>query len=162
MRCVAEYTGADSNQQPDPTVADSAHIGGNMHSVPGYPTYLRVALVALAAMQAAGCSEASAPAPRETGAIEITVTTTTNAEGITDPDGYSLSFDNLAPHLIAVDAAMTMSDVVLGRHLLRLEGLASGCYVDGDNPLSVAVRSSTSNTPVHMSVICGGLSPWDY
>ena len=136
-----------------------------MRTVPGYPTYVRAALVALAAMQAAGCGEASAPAPRETGetgAIEITVTTTTSAEGVIDPDGYSLSFDNRAPRLIAVDAAMTMSDVVLGRHLLRLEGLASGCYVDGDNPLSVAVRSSTSNTPVHMSVICGGLSPWDY
>jgi hypothetical protein len=136
-----------------------------MHSVPGYPTYLRAALVALAAMQAAGCSDAIAPAPRETGAtgaIEITVTTTVTAEGAIDPDGYSLSFDNLAPHPIAVDAAMTMSDVVMGRHLLRLEGLASGCYVNGDNPLSVAVRSGPSKTPVHISVVCGGLSPWDY
>lgn len=135
-----------------------------MHSATSYPTYLRTAFAALAAMLAASCGDASAPALRETGAIEVTVATTTGPAGETDPDGYSLSVDHGAPQLISDAEAVTMGDLAMGRHIVRLQGLAPGCYVNGANPFSVAV-SSTSTTPVHFSVVCGttpGIGDWDY
>ena len=161
MSCIGEYAGADSSQQPQPTVAQSANIGGNMRSATTYPTYLRAAFVGLATVLAAGCGEASAPASRETGAIEITVATTTRPEGVIDPDGYSLSLDKGASQLIAVDTAMTMSGLAIGGHHVYLDGMASNCGVaDNDDPFWVEVRS-TSTATVHLSVICWPPS-WDY
>jgi hypothetical protein len=133
-----------------------------MHSATSYPTYLRAAFVALATVLVAGCGEASAPASRETGEIEITVSTTTRADGVIDPDGYSLSLDDGGSQHVAVDTAMTMSGLAIGRHLVHLDGMASNCSMTDfhDNPFSVVV-SSTSTAPVHFFVICLPTN-WDY
>jgi hypothetical protein len=121
-----------------------------------HPTsnYLLAAFIVLAAILSAGCGEASAPASGATGAIEITVTTTTRPEGVIDPDGYSLTLDKGASQLIAVDTAMTMSGLAVGKHLVYLDGMASNCFMPYDDDPSSVFVSSTSTAPVHFIVIC--------
>jgi hypothetical protein len=128
-----------------------------------HPTssYLPAASIVLAAILSAGCGSSIAPTSPGTGAIEITVATTTRDGGIIDPDGYSLSVDSGASQLIAVDTTMTISDLATGEHLVHLDDMTSNCSVtDNGNPFSVVV-SSTSAAPVHFNVICWPLE-WDY
>jgi hypothetical protein len=122
--------------------------------------------VAMLTILSAGCGDSSAPASEQTGAIKITVATN-SAGGDIDPDGYSLSLDDGPGQVIAVDAEMSLSGLPIGRHLVRLDGLAVNCAVDGYNPISVDVTSGTSPTPARFSVTCGPPPstcpcPWDY
>jgi hypothetical protein len=122
--------------------------------------------MALAAILTAGCADSSAPTSQQAGAIKISVTTTSTGGDI-DPDGYLLGVDNAPGQAIAVDTELSLSGLPIGRHLVRLEGLAVNCAVDGYNPVSVDVTSRTSPTPVRFSVTCGPPPstcpcPWDY
>lgn len=131
-----------------------------------HPTssYLAGALIVLAAALSAGCGDSSAPASQLAGTIAITVATT-SAGGPIDPDGYSLSVDNGPGQVIPVDADISVTGRPIGKHLVRLDGVAANCTVDGDNPLSVQVTIGMSATPARFLVMCwpySGPSPWDY
>lgn len=131
-----------------------------------YPAsnYLPAALIVLATVLSAGCGDSSAPNSQLAGTIEITVATT-SAGGVIDPDGYSLIVDNGPGQVIPVDAEVSVSGRPIGRHLVRLEGVAANCAVDGDNPLSVELMIGMLATPARFSVTCRPYSspgPWDY
>lgn len=100
------------------------------------------------------------------GAIEITVST---AGAITDidPDGYFLSIDEGPKQAVGVDATVTIGAVRVGKHLVRLDGLAPNCAVNGANLRSVDVITEAATSTVSFAVTClgkddTGAGEWDY
>ena len=122
----------------------------------------------LAASLTLGCDDSNGPAAPvpPTGAIEITVSTASAVSDI-DPDGYTLSIDGGPGQPVAVNGAVRIGALPNGKHLVRLDGLAANCSVDGANPLSVDVIAENTALPVSFSVSCtvqiyGGQGDWDY
>lgn len=72
-----------------------------------------------------------------TGTIQVTTIAGTPA----DPDGYQLVLDGVETQTIATGATVTIPGVSPGAHTLGLGGVAEGCLVDGDNPLTVTVTA---------------------
>jgi hypothetical protein len=131
------------------------------------PHYLATAFLGVAAILTLGCGDSTAAvsAPPPTGAIEITVST---AGAITDidPDGYFLSIDEGPKQSVRVDATVRIDGVRLGTHLVRLDGLAANCAVDGANLRSVDVIADAATSTVSFAVSClpndSGAGEWDY
>ena len=127
-------------------------------------SYLSAALLVVASILIPGCGDSSGPDSPQTGTILIIVVTASTAADV-DPDGYSLTLDDVLWKVIAVDAITTIGGLPLGSHLVRLDGLAANCAVIGANPLSVDVGRSQSTTQARFSVLCGlgpTPGPWDY
>jgi hypothetical protein len=133
--------------------------------------HLAGSCIGLAAILALGCHDSTAPAeqPREqlapTGAIEITVSTTSEQINL-DPDGYYVGVDDRFFPPIGTNAKVTIGSLQPGKHVIWLGGLASNCRVDSANPLTADVTSDNA-TPVSFSVIChaksaDGAGDWDY
>jgi hypothetical protein len=126
---------------------------------------LAAAFLGLAAILTLGCGDSAGPAAQTTGAIEISVSTT-SADIDVDPDGYALSIDGQPGQAVAVSAILTIGALVPGTHLVLLDGLASNCSVQGPNPRTVYVFPGTAAWPVTFSVSCsakdGGGGAWDY
>jgi TolB protein len=91
---------------------------------------------------------ACSPPPAETGSLTIT-TTTTGA----DPDGFRVVTDGGTAQPIALTGAVTLPNVGVGSHTVRLAGLASNCTVDGPNPRTVNVAAG-ANVTVAFVVQC--------
>jgi hypothetical protein len=131
------------------------------------PHYLATVLLGLAASLSAGCDDsgAAAPAAPQMGTIEVSVST---AGAITDidPDGYFLSIDEGPNQAVAVDATVTIGGVRLGAHLVRLDGLAANCTINGANLRSVSVIADAAKSTVSFAVTCfppdSGAGEWDY
>lgn len=99
-------------------------------------------LLGLAAIQASGCGESTAPAPA-LGALSVVVST----QGVItdlDPDGYLLTIDGMPSQSIEVNATVTLANLRIGRHVAQLEGLSSNCAVSGLNPRSFDVVENSS------------------
>lgn len=94
------------------------------------------------------------PAPAEPpppGQINLTVTTV----GVdVDPDGYVHRVDARAPQPVGINGTVTIEGLEIGTHIVRLEGLALNCRVDGPNERSVEVTSTTSTLSVSFTVSC--------
>ena len=100
-----------------------------------------------------GCDDSTGPT---TGAVAVSVSTTGAAVDL-DPDGYSLSIDGGAGQAVAVNSAVTLADLPPGNHLVRLDGLAPNCSIQGSNPRSVDVvasREGRSTVSVSFFVTC--------
>ena len=126
--------------------------------------YLAATLLGLAAVLTPGCHDSTEPAVTATGAIEITVSTAGETVDI-DPDGYTLSIDGGRGRAVAVNAAVTIGALPRGKHLVRLDGLAPNCSVDGASVSSVEVITDAGTSRVSFSVSCGPTSEgggWDY
>src|SRR3954468_10700005 len=76
----------------------------------------------------------------KTGEIDVTVSTT-GAEP--DPDGYTLSLDNLQGVPLDDNGARTLT-VDQGNHTLTLGGLAANCEVNGERRRTVSVDAAAS------------------
>ncbi|MEJ7760312.1 MAG: hypothetical protein WKF55_12075 [Gemmatimonadaceae bacterium] len=115
--------------------------------------YKFAALLLSAAVLSLGCGDSTGPA---TGAVAVSVSTTGAAVDL-DPDGYSLSIDGGTGQAVAVNSAVTLADLPPGNHLVRLDGLAPNCSIQGSNPRSVDViagREGRSTVSVSFSVTC--------
>jgi Tol biopolymer transport system component len=110
-------------------------------------------LICLAGILSHGCTDATAP----TGSIQVTVVTTGNTED-RDLDGYMLIVDDNPGTAVAVNAALTIPDVAIGQHVVRLDGLQSNCILAGNNPRTVDVTDGGKGrvpAPVVFIVSCG-------
>ena len=131
--------------------------------------HLAARLFGLAAMLTLGCDDSTAPAEPTTGTIVVTVSTVSENMNV-DPDGYILSIDGRQGATVGINASVTIDGLPSGHHLVRLDGLASGCSVKGTNPRSVNVTTINTASPavVSFSVLCSatggssGAGDWDY
>jgi hypothetical protein len=129
--------------------------------------YLATAFLGLAAIMTMGCGDSTAGVPTSpsTGAVEITVSTVGAITDI-DPDGYFLSIDEGPKQSVRVDATVRIDGVRLGTHLVRLDGLAANCAVDGANLRSVDVIADAATSTISFAVTClpndSGAGEWDY
>src|SRR6266511_5574676 len=72
-----------------------------------------------------------------TGTLQV-VTATTGSN--LDPDGYTYSVDSAAVRSIGINSTVTVGKFKVGQHSVRLGGIASGCTVNGSNPVVVNVK----------------------
>lgn len=101
---------------------------------------LVLCLAILGAVSASSCAESTAPL---TGGLDVSVETI-SAPADVDPDGYSIVVD---PGHYAVAAGTTSGahvDLPVGRHVVRLEGLATNCSLTGATEHSVDIIAGQS------------------
>lgn len=125
--------------------------------------YLACTMLGVAAIFTAACGDSTRPIAPATGAIEIT-TLTAGAKSDLDSSGYTLSIDSGPSSVITDNAKVTISNLTPGNHVVFLFGLASNCWLSGNNRRVVNVVGSAL-VPVSFAVFCeanGGPSPWDY
>jgi hypothetical protein len=92
--------------------------------------------------------------PARAGSVRIT-TATTGAD--VDPNGYRLALDAGTAQPIGVNAVITLTNVAVGTHSVRLSELARNCGIQGSNPQSIHV-SEAATEELSFSVSCGGAS----
>jgi len=110
---------------------------------------------AMAALSATSCGSDSSVSIVETGAIEVTSSTT---GGAPDPDGYTVSSDAGAGQPIGINASLTLSDVLPGQHTVELSGLAPNCTVSGPNPDAVTVvANATAQSSFTVTCVSGSI-----
>ena len=85
-----------------------------------------------------------------TGSLEVS-TATTGPDP--DPDGYSVTVDNVNAGVIGATAMLAVSSLTPGPHTVGLAGLASNCTVEGENPQSIMVTADAETT-VNFAVTC--------
>jgi Tol biopolymer transport system component len=95
---------------------------------------LRLVATLFAAAQAACAGDPGGPST-ETGTIRVVVET---AGAASDPNGYTVIVDDT--WLRSIDPIATLTrQVSSGAHVVRLDGIASNCSLEGSNPRPVAV-----------------------
>ena len=109
------------------------------------------------------CGRDSTAPPLKTGAIEITVTTTSSI-GDVDVTGYRVSIDNGAAQAVGVPARIRIDGLSKAQHTIMLSGLAAKCGVTSGNPLTVDLNPDLGTLLVTFEVACtsDGPYPWDY
>src|SRR5687768_6219659 len=90
-----------------------------------------------------------------TGAVTVT-TSTTGAE--LDPDGYTLTLDDVEQVAIAGAASRTLGELEPGTYQVGLSGLSPNCAVDGENPRSVRVVAGETVSEA-FAVVCEASAP---
>lgn len=90
------------------------------------------------------------PVAVTTGSIEVTAVTT--GDGV-DADGYTVLLDEASSGTIEANGSLELSEVEAGDHSIELTGLADGCAVDGDNPITVTVVAETT-VAAGFAVVC--------
>ncbi|MEO8227766.1 MAG: hypothetical protein ABI637_10050 [Gemmatimonadota bacterium] len=80
----------------------------------------------------AACSSEmpTTPEPADPRPGTISVTTSTFGHEL-DPDGYAISVDGGPELTVGINATLTIPGVAIGRHVVRLTGVASNCGVTG-------------------------------
>jgi hypothetical protein len=125
---------------------------------------LAAPLLGVASILTLGCGLPGSTEPT-LGAVDVTVSTT-SADVDIDPDGYALSVDGGAGRAVGVNAHVTIDALRAGNHLVRLDGMASNCSVNGPNPLSFEMPTGRAAAPVSFAVFClganSGARDWDY
>jgi len=122
------------------------------------PTFLLIAVVTV------GCGrDSTAPEIAKTGAIEITVSTTSTI-GQVDTTGYMVRIDDDVWRAVGVPTRVRIDGVSRAMHRVTLSGLAANCYVAQDNPMLVNVDPELGTLLVTFSVNCSpsGPDPWGY
>jgi hypothetical protein len=109
----------------------------------------------MAALSAISCGSDSSVSTVETGAIEVTSSTT---GGLLDPDGYTVSLDATSGQPIGINASLTLTDVAPGQHMVELSGLTSNCTVTGSNPTAVTVvANATAQSSFTVTCVSGSI-----
>ncbi|MGH2375579.1 MAG: Ig-like domain-containing protein [bacterium] len=79
---------------------------------------------------------------RPPGTLQVTVQTT--GESV-DPDGYTVSLDGGPPQPIAVNGAVTFTNVPVGGHAVELGDVAGNCFdINGPDPQTVTIGQDNS------------------
>ncbi len=126
--------------------------------------YLAATFLGLTAILTVGCdNNSTAPVTPATGAIEITVSTS-SADTDLDPDGYRLSIDGGPGPAVGANATVTIANLRVGNHIVRLYGVAPNCSVAGSIERQVEVTTDKAASPISFSVSCQPTEyePWDY
>ena len=127
--------------------------------------YLAATFLGLGAVLTVGCDDPTGPRAPTRGAIEITVSTA-SADIDIDRDGYIVSIEGGRAHTVGVNGAVTIGALRIGTYLVRLDGLAVNCTVDGANPRAVEVIGDNAVSRISFSVSClsneSGAGAWDY
>lgn len=103
-------------------------------------TNLFIATMIIGMISSCGDSSTSTdPGPDEStnGTIEVK-TSTSNSES---DDGYTVTLNNDASKTIENNGEVTFIDLEEGSYTVELTGLADGCTVGGDNPVTVSVTA---------------------
>ena len=117
-------------------------------SFPSFERAAAGAVLVLAWLMAAGCSDSTGP---KTGALQVSVTTT-GAE--LDTNGYSVAIDGGAGRVIPSNGTVTLSGLSAGSHSVLLAGLAPNCALVGAaNPRPVEVVAGQTASAA-FSVTC--------
>ncbi|HEV8398744.1 MAG TPA: hypothetical protein VGQ18_02775 [Gemmatimonadales bacterium] len=74
-----------------------------------------------------------------------------------DPDGYNLSVDGGAGRAMDTNGTLIISGLPGGDHVVRLDGVAANCSVDGANPRTVTVVAGDT-ADVAFAVACTALA----
>ncbi|MEO7987342.1 MAG: CARDB domain-containing protein, partial [Gemmatimonadales bacterium] len=90
-----------------------------------------------------------------TGTIQVT---TTSSGTPADADGYRLLLDGIDTLPIDTAATVTIAGVAPGDHTIGLAGVATGCELEGENPLTVTVAAGQT-AGATMAVICTPPAP---
>ncbi len=90
-----------------------------------------------------------------TGAVEVT-TSTTGAEP--DPDGYTLTLDDVEIRPIGTAASAILTELSPGEHRIGLSGLAPNCTVQDGNPRTVTVTAGETEVE-DITVLCEAAPP---
>jgi hypothetical protein len=112
-------------------------------------------LLALVGFLVLGCDNSVSPNVSTTAAVHVTVSTAGASQNL-DPDGYALRLDSDPYHHLALNDTASLSGVAAGTHMVRLDGVATNCVVDGTNPRRVDVENGTLTYAVTFSVQCLG------
>lgn len=96
-----------------------------------------------------GCGGEDLQAPM-TGVIAVTVATSGDQP---DPDGYTLSLDNLSGTPIGSADSRDLP-VNAGSHTLLLSGLAANCAIQGDGPQRTVTVTGNDTVSVQFDVVC--------
>jgi hypothetical protein len=99
-----------------------------------------------------GGAELTAPS---TGAVEVTTST---AGEEPDPDGYTLTLDDVEAQPIGTGATATVAGLTPGSHLIGLAGVSPNCTVEGNNPRSVTVVAGETVVEA-IAVVCAEAPP---
>jgi len=84
------------------------------------------------------------------GSLRIEVTTTGCAPGT---DAYTIKVDGTVAGEIPTNGVVTLEDLAVGEHSVRLSGVHGDCRVRGHNPVTVSVEEGTT-AHVAFEVIC--------
>jgi hypothetical protein len=130
-----------------------------------FPRYLvsRLIVFALPLLVAAGCGhDSTAPTP-QTGAIEITVMTTSSI-GQVDTTQYQVSVDNGAWQPVGVPTRVRIGSLTRARHYVMLAGLAANCGTTSDNPVVFDLDPELGTLLLTFTVDCAPPhpDPWGY
>lgn len=82
----------------------------------------------------------------------LSITSVTNGFS-PDADGYTVLIDGTEREALAPNAAVTISGLTAGDHLLGLNGVAANCQIQGDNVRTVTIAGG-ENTSVGYSISC--------
>jgi Tol biopolymer transport system component len=85
----------------------------------------------------------------------IQVVTITTGESL-DPDGYTVQVDAGVPQRVGLNTTLTLENVPLGTHVLRLAGTAHNCHLKGEHPRTVVLFPGS--TTVSLAINCLGAS----
>ena len=99
-----------------------------------------------------GGGELTAPT---TGAVEVTTST---AGEEPDPDGYTLTLDDVEVRPIGTAATATLADLTPGVHRIGLAGVSPNCRVQGDNPRTLTVAAGETAAE-DIAVVCAETPP---
>ena len=123
----------------------------------------RFIVFALPVLVALGCGhDSTAPAPK-TGAIEITVVTTSSI-GAVDTTQYQVSVDNGPRRAVGVPTRVLIGGLTKATHFVNLYGMPANCGTTSDNPIAFDLNPDLGTLLLTFSVNCAPYepSPWDY
>lgn len=104
-------------------------------------------MAALAFMLLGGCE--SALIIDSNGSIEVAISTRGPDP---DPDGYSLTVDGDQAYVLPAAGSLTLQ-LERGSHSVQVSGLAENCAVEGANPRTIVVGSSSA-ADITFTVVC--------
>jgi len=90
-----------------------------------------------------------------TGSLELASATTGPAP---DADGYTITVDGIDRGPLGVSAAVALTGLTPGSHLVGLSGVAANCQVQGENPRTAMITAGAS-TAVAFAVTCAEPPP---
>jgi len=115
---------------------------------------LVVLVSACLAVALVNCGSDDGTGVEGTGSIEVMLNMTGSD---LDPDGCTVSVDDLVARAIEADGSVTFSDLEAGVHSVELYDLSGNCVVSGENPRAVSVAAGqTSETT--FEVTCAALT----
>ncbi|UCC49172.1 MAG: hypothetical protein JSV41_03035, partial [Gemmatimonadota bacterium] len=115
---------------------------------------LVVLVTACLAVALVSCGDDDGTGVEGTGSIQVTLDMMGSD---LDPDGCTVSVDDLVARAIEAGGSVTFADLEVGVHGVELYDLSGNCVVSGENPRAVSVAAGeTSETA--FEVTCAALT----